>query len=1174
MSVWLGCWRGYSARTLQTSRGLELASVPGSTYWTGDSSLSVACGADEQDLLLLHSHVAGTRCADHFSITSHERDRGLRIMFEKLLDAGRLALDASNDEWFRRNSQVLLPDPQQEADWGIPALLATLAPPRGSLAETPDPPGLGLALFPYQRQALTWMLRQESPLTRAASVLSPLWRAVRTAGTFVPDNGANRSALGGASRGELVYQNVITGQLLRSCAKPVAPAHTLLRGGILADAPGLGKTAELAALILAHPFDPAVPDTSANGNTMRERGVEHEVTRVKTTLVVVTDSIQEQWIGELRRFTPGLTVASFPDDVPALQRTNSSRVGAAYAKGSAKDVAAAVRAVEGLDVLVITYGKLRSLTHGPVCEALRNRISWWRVVLDEAQTCFNATSAAALAVSHLWKQNVWCTTGTPIGHTLDDLHGLFEILDSDPWASQRALSSVMVQPYLEREPGSYGRMHALLRSVMLRREGDHPDVVAATQLARPVWVTPVMRLSPPEAARYQEAYQAVFRRADRELAQLHARELRAEQQLRDEAASQRLAVADAVKAQANQVKQAAAMQAQAHLAAAASAAAAAAGQTQESVRKGKGTARTTSKEEEKAANAVADALLAQYLRIPVRTRLYNSRNADGEPLVGDRQDDEAPSALQAAVMRGLCEAARLALEDTALALWNAEQGAETMAQIIQAAEGSLQPDRWVSALQEATDYLTRLLGDDDEDDGPEDGDAERAASARRRQLRRARQALLSGRGGGSADGVRGTAGLAGAVTALRRMINHPSLPGPTLAGLPQPLDGASGSAPKASFFSMLEAARTAVLELEVKHSCVNAAWQAAGGGPGSRHASEVTYVVTRLNAARKRLELLQLAVQGQEDSVCCICLDAPGKGDPRRGILALPCLHPACDDCLSAWLKEGQGCPQCRAKVVSTVTLLAASQAVTTSSAAAANREAAAAAAAAKSAVVSPEVLQHGTKLAWLLQDVAQRLRESTDPAAGPFKCVVFSAWEAVLAKVSEALQGAGISVAEGFSPPHMTPAQGATHCQKEINRFKGSRSGVAPVTVLLLPLRGAVKSAAAGLNLQEATRAYLFDPSTSRALEEQAVARVCRIGQTRQVTVVRMCAQRTLDEDVLALQAKLGAGRGGAAADEFVSGEDLTMLFGISAMHQQQQAAEPALVNDGAGPSTAIVVG
>jgi hypothetical protein len=1173
MDLWLSMWQGCSARHLQLGKGLEMTTTPireplwyDSTYmWTRPLDPSTTANSCGEDLLLLHSHVVGTRCLDHFSLhSSLERDRALRTTFDTLLEAGRLSLDASvNEQWFKHHEKTLLPDPKLETEWGMPALLATLAPPR-DLPETPDPPGLGMPLFPYQRQALTWMLRQESPPTLGASVLSPLWRAVRAAGAFVADTTANRVPPKSSSRGELLYQNILTGQLLHSSAKPLAPAHTLLRGGILADAPGLGKTAELAALILAHPFDPTVADTSANGNTMRERGVEDKVTRVKTTLVVVTDSILEQWIGELRRFTPGLTVAAFPDDVPDLQRLGGSRAGC-----SSKDVAAAVTAVEGLDVLVITYGRLRNLTHGPVCEALRNCISWWRVVLDEAQTCFNATSAAALAVSHLWKANVWCTTGTPIGHTLDDLHGLFEILDSDPWASQRALTSLMVEPYEEREPGSYGRMHALLRSVMLRREADHPDVVAATHLARPVWITPALRLSPPEAARYQAAYQAVFRRADRELEQLHAKELNAERQLRDGAVggTQAQAVADAKKDLADQTKKAADMQAQAYLAAAASAASAAAGVTQESLRKGKGKARAASDADTKAAKGAADAALASYLTIPVRTRLYNSTNAEGEPLVADREEDEEPSGQQVAVMGALCQEARLALEDAALALWNAEQGAATVAQCIRAAEESLQPDRWVTALSEAIEYLSRLHGEDDgEDDDEEGDDAERAASVRRRQLRRARKALLTGRGG-AADGVRGTAGLAAAVTSLRRMINHPSLEGPNMAGLP---NAAAEGTTKASFYSMLEAANAAVMELEAKHSSASAAWKAAGGAPGGRKASEVTYIAQRLNAARKRLELLQLAVRGQEDSVCCICLEPPGEGDPHRGVLALPCLHPACASCLAAWLKEGQGCPLCRAKVTSTVTLHAASQAVS-SSAAASSKEAAAAAA---KAVVSSDVLRHGSKLAWLLHDVAHRLRD-TAPADGPFKCVVFSAWEAVLATVSEALKGAGITVAEGYSPPHLTPALGAAHCQAEINRFKASRSGSVPVTVLLLPLRGAVKSAAAGLNLQEASGAYLFDPSTSRALEEQAVARVCRIGQQKAVTIVRMCAQRTLDEDVVALQAKLGAGRGGAAADEFVSGEDLAMLFGISAMHQQQAGAEPAAapLNDGAGPSTAIVL-
>ena len=197
-------------------------------------------------------------------------------------------------------------------------------------------------------------------------------------------------------------------------------------------------------------------------------------------------------------------------------------------------------------------------------------------------------------------------------------------------------------------------------------------------------------------------------------------------------------------------------------------------------------------------------------------------------------------------------------------------------------------------------------------------------------------------------------------------------------------------------------------------------------------------------------------------------------------------------------------------------------------------------AAAAAAAATDPLVMQHGTELAYLIRDVRARLAaHPTD--SPPFRCVIFSAWDDVLGHIAAAMQQAGLALASGFG----RPAEAAA----EVTRFRRlatSAAADAPVA-LLLPLRGAAKSAAAGVNLQEASVAYLFDPCTEAGLEAQAVGRIARIGQTAAVTVVRLLLRATLEEDVLRLQRSLGAGRGGGAGGELVTGEDLGLLFGLT---------------------------
>jgi len=59
----------------------------------------------------------------------------------------------------------------------------------------------------------------------------------------------------------------------------------------------------------------------------------------------------------------------------------------------------------------------------------------------------------------------------------------------------------------------------------------------------------------------------------------------------------------------------------------------------------------------------------------------------------------------------------------------------------------------------------------------------------------------------------------------------------------------------------------------------------------------------------------------------------------------------------------------------------------------------------------------------------------------------------------------------------------------------------------------------AVGLTLTEASRAYLLEPHWNPTIEEQALARVYRLGQLKEVTTVRFYVKDTFEERVLDLQ-------------------------------------------------------
>ncbi|KAI0400766.1 SNF2 family N-terminal domain-containing protein [Xylaria palmicola] len=122
-------------------------------------------------------------------------------------------------------------------------------------------------------------------------------------------------------------------------------------------------------------------------------------------------------------------------------------------------------------------------------------------------------------------------------------------------------------------------------------------------------------------------------------------------------------------------------------------------------------------------------------------------------------------------------------------------------------------------------------------------------------------------------------------------------------------------------------------------------------------------------------------------------------------------------------------------------------------------------------------------------------------------KSIVFSTWRTTLDVVEQGLKQAQIEHLrfDGTIP------------QKErkgiLDRFRTDSA----VKVLLLTLTcGAV-----GLTLTEASRAYLMEPHWNPTMEEQALARVHRLGQKKEVTTVRFYIRDTFEERVMELQKK-----------------------------------------------------
>src|ERR1700738_1303730 len=106
------------------------------------------------------------------------------------------------------------------------------------------------------------------------------------------------------------------------------------------------------------------------------------------------------------------------------------------------------------------------------------------------------------------------------------------------------------------------------------------------------------------------------------------------------------------------------------------------------------------------------------------------------------------------------------------------------------------------------------------------------------------------------------------------------------------------------------------------------------------------------------------------------------------------------------------------------------------------------------------------------------------------------------------------------------------------------------PMPVLLVSL----KAGSVGLNLTSASRVIMLDMWWNPAIEEQALDRCHRIGQTRRVVVHKLTIRNSIDEQIGNLQRKKREAASGAYGDGVIKGkgnkenklsiEDILFLF------------------------------
>ncbi|OAA52024.1 SNF2-related protein [Metarhizium rileyi] len=296
---------------------------------------------------------------------------------------------------------------------------AHIPPKNDKMALDIDVLGLKSKLFPYQKRTLQWLLAREGVRwSQAEARLESI--PVEDQSTPIDSFRTVRDADGNAVFLSDVFQTITRDRTL------YRRADRCVKGGILAEEMGLGKTLEILGLILLH---------TGVKLQAQQKGLDMDgLATTGATLIVTPESLRQQWISEIAQHAPSLRVKHY-------QGCKKMKDG---------DEETIIEDLCGYDVVITTYSVLSAELHFAFEPPQRSRryerayprttsplvkISWWRLCLDEAQMIENGYSQAASVARVLPRVNAWGITGTPVKDDVKDLFGLLLFLRYEPYCS-------------------------------------------------------------------------------------------------------------------------------------------------------------------------------------------------------------------------------------------------------------------------------------------------------------------------------------------------------------------------------------------------------------------------------------------------------------------------------------------------------------------------------------------------------------------------------------------------------------------------------------------------------------------------------------------------------------------------------------------------------------------
>ncbi|KAI9805968.1 MAG: hypothetical protein M1825_000582 [Sarcosagium campestre] len=255
------------------------------------------------------------------------------------------------------------------------------------------------------------------------------------------------------NNGQMTYMNVITGK-----AEKAKPAD--IRGGILADMMGLGKTLSVLALMLST-TDQSLAWSQQVPSIAEEDDETELVCNSKATLLVSPLSTVANWEEQIKTHIKPDTVSYYIYHGPG--RSNDLATLAAY------------------DLVITTYNvasKEFSKASKGLGESPLQQINWFRVVLDEAHMIREQSTWQSKACCALSADRRWAVTGTPVQNRLDDLGALIKFLRIKPFDQKGGFSQYILTPFKQTDPSILPKLRLLVDSITLRRLKDRISLPA------------------------------------------------------------------------------------------------------------------------------------------------------------------------------------------------------------------------------------------------------------------------------------------------------------------------------------------------------------------------------------------------------------------------------------------------------------------------------------------------------------------------------------------------------------------------------------------------------------------------------------------------------------------------------------------------------------------------